>query len=75
MGYLFCNMPLSTLLLFTKGQSVFAFIFIICFAAYIIWAYKADAKINAIHYKNVWLVITGVIVIAFSIIFLSKILH
>ena len=60
---------------FTKGQGIFALIFIVLFVAAMIWAYRSDAKVNKTYYKNVWLVLVSMILIITAIFFLVKVLH
>jgi hypothetical protein len=63
------------LLLFSKGQKVFALIFFILFAIMLIWAYASDAKSHKINYKNVWSVLLGVIIILVVLTYLIKATH
>jgi hypothetical protein len=66
---------LILLALFSTGQKTFALIFIVLFALGMIWAYRSDAKVNKLYYKNVWLVLISMIIILTSIVVLVKILH
>jgi membrane-bound ClpP family serine protease len=61
--------------LFSKGQKIFALAFIVLFIIGMIWAYRSDAKVNKLYYKNVWLVLVSMIIILASIVVLVKILH
>lgn len=67
--FYFCSMP------FSNGQKTFALIFLISFIAIMIWAYRSDAKINKMFYKNVWVVLISMLLILATIIVLLKISH
>lgn len=60
---------------FSKGQKIFALIFLISFIVTMIWAYRSDTKINKMHYKNVWKVLVSMIIILSAVVLLVKILH
>ncbi|MBI4931343.1 MAG: hypothetical protein HY841_11310 [Bacteroidetes bacterium] len=62
-------MPLS------KGQKIVALVFLISFIITMIWAYRSDARINKMFYKNVWVVLISVLLIFGAIIVLIKISH
>jgi len=42
---------------FSNEQKIFALIFLISFIITMIWAYRSDAKVNKLYYKNVWRVL------------------
>jgi cbb3-type cytochrome oxidase subunit 3 len=62
------SFPAILLLAFTKGQLIFAAVFAIIFIAGMYWAYGRDKSRNRIHYRKVYLVLVGIIVI-FSLLF------
>ena len=62
-------------MLFTKGQKIFALVFIISFIVMLIYAYWSDAKIHKTYYKNVWVVLVSMILILAALVVLIKILH
>lgn len=39
--------------MFTPGRLVFVGFFIVAFAAYLIWAYRKDARLSKKYYKGV----------------------
>jgi len=49
--------------MFSKGQQLFALLFIIAFIAVLIWSYRKDLKLHKIYYKNVWVVALGIILV------------
>jgi len=49
--------------MFSKGQQLFALLFIIAFIAILIWSYRKDLKLHKIYYKNVWVVTLGIILV------------
>lgn len=49
--------------MFSKGQLIFAAIFVIAFVILMIWSYKKDFKIHKKYYKNSFLVLISVILI------------
>ena len=63
------------LAVFSSGQKIFALIFFILFILAMIWAYRSDARVNKLYYKNVWLILVSMIIILSAIILLVKILH
>lgn len=60
---------------FSKGQKIFALVFIISFAIMLVWAYRADLKSIKINYKGVWKVILGIAIILGILVFLIKKTH
>ena len=62
-------------MLFTKGQKIFALVFIISFIVMLIAAYRSDAKVYKAYYKNVWVILVSMILILAALVVLIKILH
>jgi len=54
------------------GHFIFAGIFVIVFISGIIFAYRKDLKSISPHYRRVWLIIVGILVIYFTIFFLNR---
>ena len=46
--------------MFSKGQLIFAVIFVILFAIAMIWSYKKDIIIHKKYYKNTFLILIAV---------------
>ncbi len=55
------------------GHFIFAAIFVVVFLGGIIYAYRKDLKIVGRHYRRVWLIVIGILVIYFTIFFLNRI--
>lgn len=49
--------------MFTKGQLIFAALFIIAFTLLMVWSYRKDLKIHKKYYKNTFIVIIAVFLI------------
>ncbi len=49
--------------MFSKGQLVFAGLFIIAFTIAMVWSYRKDIKIHKKHYKNSFIVIIALFLI------------
>lgn len=49
--------------MFSKGQLIFAVIFVIAFIILMIWSYKKDIKIHKKHYKNTFIVLIAIFLI------------
>ena len=49
--------------MFSKGQQLFALLFIIVFIGILIWSYRKDLRLHKIYYKNVWVVALGIILV------------
>lgn len=60
---------------FSKGQLIFASIFLLLFVILMIFAYKSDKDVNRVYYKDVWKILLAVLAIFGVIISLVKILH
>lgn len=60
---------------FSKGQLIFASIFLLFFIILMIFAYTSDKDVNQLYYKDVWKILLAVLVILVAIILLVKILH
>jgi len=60
---------------FSKGQKIFALIFIISFIVMLIMAYRADMRSIKIYYKNAWMVIVSIAIILGILVYLVKLTH
>lgn len=60
---------------FSSGQKTFALLFLVAFIVMLALAYRSDAKIYNMYYKNVWAVLISVLLILGVIIVLIKITH
>jgi cytochrome bd-type quinol oxidase subunit 1 len=49
--------------MFSKGQLIFAALFVIAFTILMIWSYRKDIKIHKKYYKNSFIVIIAVFLI------------
>lgn len=49
--------------MFSKGQLIFAGIFVIAFTLAMIWSYRQDIKIHKKYYKNSFIVLIAVFLI------------
>ncbi|WP_372745494.1 hypothetical protein [Lutibacter sp.] len=49
--------------MFSKGQLIFAGLFVIAFTIAMIWSYRKDIKIHKKHYKNSFIVIIAMFLI------------
>jgi uncharacterized membrane protein YqjE len=49
--------------MFSKGQLIFAGLFIIAFTILMIWSYKKDLKIHKKYYKNTFIVVIAIFLI------------
>ncbi len=49
--------------MFSKGQLIFAGLFIIAFTLLMIWSYRKDLKIHKKYYKNTFIIIIAVFLI------------
>lgn len=49
--------------MFSKGQLIFAVLFVIAFTILMIWSYRKDIKIHKKYYKNSFIVIIAVFLI------------
>jgi cell division protein FtsW (lipid II flippase) len=49
--------------MFSKGQLIFAALFLIAFTLLMIWSYRKDIKIHKKHYKNSFIVIIAVFLV------------
>lgn len=61
--------------MFSKGQFIFAIIFIISFTIVIIFSYKKDLNFLKNTYKGVRWVLVGFIIFFFLLIFLKSIVN
>lgn len=60
--------------MFTEGQLIFAFFFLISFLIIIILSYRKDKKIHHKNYKNVKWVFIGFIIFVAIIVFVKNML-
>ena len=58
--------------MFTEGQLIFAFFFLICFLIIIILSYKKDKKIHHKNYKNVKWVLIGFIIFIMALVLIKN---
>ena len=49
--------------MFSKGQLIFAGLFIVVFIISMIWSYRKDIKIHKKYYKNTFIVIIAVFLV------------
>lgn len=49
--------------MFSKGQLIFAGLFIIAFTIAMIWSYRKDLKVHKKYYKNTFIVIIAIFLI------------
>jgi cytochrome bd-type quinol oxidase subunit 1 len=49
--------------MFSKGQLIFAGLFVIAFTIAMIWSYKKDIKIHKKYYKNSFIVIIAIFLV------------
>jgi cytochrome bd-type quinol oxidase subunit 1 len=49
--------------MFSKGQLIFAGLFVIAFTIAMIWSYRKDIKIHKKYYKNSFIVIVAMFLI------------
>jgi hypothetical protein len=64
--------PGQLLAAFTTGQLVFAGLFAAAFIIAMLWAYARDKKITGVHYRNVYKVLLGIIIIFFILFAIVK---
>ena len=60
---------------FSKGEKIFALVFIISFAIMMVFAYRSDMKMIKIHYKNVWKTLLVIAIILGLLVYLVKKTH
>lgn len=49
--------------MFSKGQLIFAALFVIAFTILMIWSYKKDIKIHKKYYKNTFIILITIFLI------------
>lgn len=49
--------------MFSKGQLIFAALFVIAFTILMIWSYRKDIKIHKKYYKNTFVVVIAAFLI------------
>ena len=49
--------------MFSKGQLIFAVIFVILFTISMLWSYKRDKKLHKLYYNNWFIVLFAAIII------------
>lgn len=57
---------------FSKGQKIFALIFIISFLVMLFMAYRSDLKVIKIYYKNVWVTLLCIALMLGLLVYLVK---
>lgn len=55
------------------GHFIFAGIFVAVFLGAMVYAYRKDLAFVGRHYRKVWLIIVGILVVYFTIFFLNRI--
>lgn len=54
------------------GHFIFAGIFVAVFFGAMVYAYRKDLAFVGRHYRKVWLIIVGILVVYFTIFFLNR---
>ena len=49
--------------MFTKGQLIFAALFVVIFTITMVWSYRKDIKIHKKQYKNTFIILIGVFLV------------
>ncbi len=49
--------------MFSKGQLIFAVLFIVAFIISMIWSYRKDIKIHRKYYKNTFIIIIAIFLV------------
>ena len=49
--------------MFTKGQLIFAGLFVIAFSILMIWSYRKDINVHRKYYKNTFLILIAIFLI------------
>ena len=49
--------------MFSKGQLIFAALFIVVFTIAMIWSYRKDIKIHKKYYKNTFIIIITIFIV------------
>ncbi|WP_299528160.1 hypothetical protein [uncultured Lutibacter sp.] len=49
--------------MFSKGQLIFAVLFVVAFTASMIWSYRKDIKIHRKYYKNTFIIIIAIFLV------------
>lgn len=60
---------------FSKGQKIFALIFIISFVIMLIMAYRKDLGLLKVYYKGAWKIVLGIAIILGILVYLVKKTH
>jgi divalent metal cation (Fe/Co/Zn/Cd) transporter len=61
--------------MFTRGQLIFAGIFIVAFALLMIWSYRKDLKVHRKYYKNTFLVLIALFLMIAIFVLITFNLH
>jgi len=61
--------------MFSKGQLIFAALFVIAFAILMFWSYRKDLKIHKKYYKNTYIIINAAFLIIALITLITFSLH
>lgn len=49
--------------MFSKGQLIFAALFVVAFTFLMIWSYKKDIKIHKKYYKNTFIILIAIFLV------------
>lgn len=61
--------------MFSKGQLIFAALFVIAFVIAMVWSYKKDIKIHKKYYKNSFIVLISIILVIIIFTLITFSLH
>jgi len=49
--------------MFSKGQIIFAILFALTFAGFMVWSYRKDIPLHKTYYSKVWVVALGIVLV------------
>lgn len=58
----------------STGHYIFAVVFVVVFLGAMVFAYRRDFRRSQRHYKKVWLVLLGIVIVYFLIVIMNRIL-
>jgi len=61
--------------MFSSSQKIFAILFAIVFIIILVWSYRKDLKLHQIHYKRVWIVGLGIVLVFAAFAITAFVLH
>jgi len=61
--------------MFSKGQLIFAGLFVIAFTIAMIWSYRKDIKIHKKYYKNTFIIIIALFLVVAIFTLITFSLH